>query len=98
MVMNQIYFLIYNNCGSHAAFVNNFITDPALISKGQNIATSYIPNPSKIVGCQKYEGAISDITEKIIFYPELPGYINVDFIYSDDGVRYIDGVPINVVI
>jgi hypothetical protein len=93
MMMNQSNFLIYYNCGSHVGYIN----DTNVILEG-SFVDRYNSNPGAVVGCQKLNGSISNITSGMNFFPELGGaltingFANSSILLADDGVRYTNGV------
>ena len=67
-----------------------------------NFVDAYISDAGAVVGCQKLNGSISNITNTMNFFPGLAdinginGFSNALLLIADDGIRYTNGVVTSV--
>jgi hypothetical protein len=80
------------------------VTINSLVSQGENAnrVDQYINDAGAVVGCQKLNGSISNITNTMNFLPSTNALSGVDgdanalALLIDDGIRYTNGVPTSV--
>jgi len=97
IVSNKNNFIIYNKCnGAPGVKFSNNSMNP-----GGSFVDQY-KGPNNVVACQKLNGVISNIKTDMVFFPELNDSIptngtipNIQ-IFRDDGIRYTNGMPIQV--
>jgi hypothetical protein len=89
LITNQSNFIIYNPCESEK--INYQKVNP-----GGSFVNQYIVDPGTIVDCKNVDGTISNITNTMSFFPELNNTTPNNNLFQDNGIRYTNGIPIQV--